>query len=120
MKDKVSQLMDNSMMVVSCMTNEYITKVNGGKQSKLTSPRKVKIEAPCHCQLEFEYACQGKTRENRVVVEMENTKKPYKGVVGQHLGASGASGSAGLLNFKSNGDLMKCVDAIMDHILTVK
>lgn len=119
MKDKVSQLMDNSMMVVFCMTNEYVTKVNG-KQSKLTSPRKSKVDGSCHCQLEFEYACQGKPRENRLVVEMENTKKPYKGALGQHLGVSGASGSAGLLNFKSNGDLMKCVDAIMEHIVSVK
>ena len=98
--DQMSRGIDDSMAVIVFVTNEYITKVAGQGQNGNND----------NCKLEFEYACAHKRVENMIVVEMEDTKKPWIGSVGLHLGQQLYH------SFKRDYDLEPCVDALVDEI----
>ena len=82
------------------MTNDYIIKVAGeGRKGNNDN-----------CKLEFEYASEHKGVDNLIVVEMEDTDKPWIGSVGLY------AGELLYYSFKKDKDLDSCVDAIMNEI----
>jgi len=91
---------NNSVATVVFVTNDYVIKVAGKGRNGNND----------NCKLEFEYACEQRSVDNLIVVEMENTKKPWIGSVGLYAGK--------LLHysFKKDRDLESCVDDIMNEI----
>ena len=96
----MSRGINKSMTVICFITNDCITKV-GGEGEKGDND---------NCKLEFEYACECQGVKNLIVVEMEETDRPWKGSVGLYAGK--------LLSysFKRGRDLKSCVEALMTEI----
>ena len=97
---QMSKGINDSLTVIVCVTEEYITKVAGKGRNGSND----------NCKKEFEYACEHKGLDNITFMEMEDTKKPWTGSVGLNVGKHLYH------SFKKDEELESCVDAIMKEI----
>ena len=101
--DRMARGIDDSLVVVVCLTKKYITKVAGLGENGDND----------NCKFEFEYALRRKGVENLIVVVMEEeckSPKDWNGPVGVALG------SHLYHTFFKDQDLKNCVDKLAEEI----
>lgn len=98
--NQMSRGINNSLTVIVFITEDYITKVAGEAVNGDND----------NCKLEFEYACEHKGVNNLILVEMEETNKPWRGSVGLYAGKILS------YSYKKNRDLVSCIRSLMNEI----
>ena len=96
----MSRGINNSLTVIVFITEDYITKVAGEAVNGDND----------NCKLEFEYACEHKGVNNLILVEMEETTKPWRGSVGLYAGRILS------YSYKKNRDLVSCIRSLLNEI----
>ena len=97
---QISEGINDSLAVIAFVTNDYVIKVSGkGKNGNNDT-----------CKLEFRYAYEHKGVDDMIVVEMEDTEKPWIGPVGLYVGGHLH------FSFKKDDELESCVDDLMNEI----